>query len=68
MKQKIVLVDDHVLLRRGLANLIIDLGYEVLFEADNGRELIEKLNAACLPEIGLLDINMPKMDGYETAL
>lgn len=63
----IVLVDDHVLLRQGLANIIKTFqGYEVLFEADNGLDLIEKLNNH-KPAAVLLDINMPKMDGFKTA-
>jgi len=63
----IVLVDDHVLLRNGLASLVKNLGHEVLFEADNGQELIKKISPKSLPDIVLLDINMPEMDGYETA-
>ncbi len=63
----IVLVDDHVLLRNGLAGLVKSLGHEVLFEADNGRDLIEKLQPSLIPDIILLDINMPEMDGYATA-
>lgn len=65
----VVLVDDHVLLRNGLANLIDNFGnYKVIFEADNGRYFIEKLDPKKLPEIVLLDVNMPEMDGYETAI
>lgn len=64
---KIVLTDDHSLLRNGLASLVKDLGHTVLFEADNGKDFIGKLDAKQLPEIVLLDINMPEMDGYETA-
>jgi two-component system, NarL family, invasion response regulator UvrY len=63
----IVLVDDHVLLRNGLAGLLTSLGHTVLFEADNGKDFIEKLQPQNLPDIVLLDINMPQMDGYETA-
>lgn len=63
----IVLTDDHNLLRNGLASLVQSLGHKVLFEADNGKHFIEKLNPAALPDIVLLDINMPEMDGYETA-
>ena len=63
----IVLTDDHVLLRNGLAGLLKSLGHNVLFEADNGRDLQAKLNPANLPDILMLDINMPEMDGYETA-
>jgi two-component system invasion response regulator UvrY len=64
----LVLVDDHVLLRNGLVSLIKSFGHEVLFEADNGKGLVEKLDPQSLPDIILLDINMPVMDGYETAL
>jgi len=68
MTAKIVLVDDHVLLRRGLADLIRNIGYNVLFEANNGKEFCDKLDKEDLPDLVLLDINMPDMDGYETAL
>ena len=68
MKGKIALVDDHVLLRNGLANLLEDLGYEVVFQADNGKHFIELLNTHELPQLVLMDINMPLMNGYETTL
>ncbi len=61
----IVLVDDHSLLRMGLASLVESLGNTVLFEADNGKEFIEKINIKNLPDIVLMDINMPEMDGFE---
>ena len=65
----VVLVDDHVLLRNGLANLIESFGsYKVLYEANNGKAFIEKLNPKTLPVLVLMDINMPEMDGYETCL
>ncbi len=63
----IVLTDDHVLLRNGLASLVKSLGHNVLFEANNGKDFIAKLNPEKIPDIILLDINMPEMDGYETA-
>ena len=62
----IVLVDDHSLLRMGLASLVESQGNTVLFEADNGKEFIDKLDKNNLPHIVLMDINMPEMDGFET--
>lgn len=64
----IALTDDHTLLRNGLAALVKSLGHTVLFEADNGNDLIEKLAVHGLPEIILMDINMPEMNGYEATL
>ena len=63
----IVLTDDHVLLRNGLAALVKNLGHTVLFEADNGKDFINKLDNNNLPQLVLMDINMPEMDGYQTA-
>lgn len=63
---KIALTDDHVLLRNGLAGLVTNLGYTVLLECNNGKDLVAKLNADNLPDVVLMDINMPEMDGYET--
>ena len=66
-KVNVVLVDDHILLRNGLASLINSFGnYRVLFQANNGKAFIHDLNPKALPHIVMLDINMPEMDGYET--
>lgn len=65
----IAIVDDHNLFRKGLIKLISlgdkDNRYNILFEAENGNELMEKLKKS-LPDIILMDIDMPDMDGYET--
>ena len=63
----LVLTDDHSLLRNGLAELVKSLGHTVLFEADNGKNFIAKLDSKLLPDVVLMDINMPEMDGFETA-
>ncbi len=65
---KVALVDDHALLRNGLASVINNSeGYQVVFEADNGKHFIELLKTSPQPDILLLDITMPEMDGFETA-
>lgn len=67
-KTTVALVDDHVLLRNGLAGLINSFDdFEVIFEADNGQDLIEKIKRNTVPDMVMLDINMPEMDGYATA-
>ncbi|HMI79801.1 MAG TPA: response regulator transcription factor [Ferruginibacter sp.] len=63
---KVVLVDDHSLLRKGLTQLVESLGYNVSFEADNGKEFIDKLDNKNMPDVVLMDINMPEMDGFQT--
>jgi DNA-binding NarL/FixJ family response regulator len=68
-KRKVVLIDDHILLRNGLASLVKSFDdYTVLFEANNGQHFIEQLNPDYLPDIVLMDINMPAKDGFETTL
>jgi DNA-binding NarL/FixJ family response regulator len=63
---KVALVDDHSLLRRGLTQLVESLGYAISFEADNGAELVQQLKGNDVPDVILMDINMPEMDGYQT--
>ena len=68
-KINVVLVDDHILLRNGLKGLINSFNNcVVLYEANNGRDFISKLKAGEIPDLVLMDINMPEMDGYETTL
>ncbi|MEO7961021.1 MAG: response regulator transcription factor [Ginsengibacter sp.] len=65
-KVSVALVDDHTLLRNGLAGLIESFGnYYISFEADDGKDFINQLKPKQLPDIVLMDINMPEMDGYE---
>jgi DNA-binding NarL/FixJ family response regulator len=64
----VALVDDHSLLRNGLAAIINSFdGYKVVMEADHGQHFIDQLKGKQAPDILLLDITMPVMNGYETA-
>ncbi len=66
---KVAMADDHVLLRTALASLIDNFeDCDVTIQASNGAELIEKIGIANIPDVVLLDLNMPQMDGMETAL
>lgn len=62
----LALVDDHKLFRKGLISLIelVSTKYHILFEADNGVDLQQKIDPKKLPDIILMDVNMPKMDGF----
>jgi DNA-binding NarL/FixJ family response regulator len=68
-KIKVALADDHNLFRKGVEELIEDFeNIEVLYSEENGKKLIARLMAAPeLPDVCLLDINMPEMNGFETA-
>jgi DNA-binding NarL/FixJ family response regulator len=69
VKIKVALADDHVLLRTALASLVNNFSdCSVVIQASNGRELIERLEQGPLPDVLLLDLNMPTLDGMETAL
>jgi DNA-binding NarL/FixJ family response regulator len=65
---QVVLVDDHRLFRKGVVELINGFaGYTVAWEAENGKDFIDRLSPQQLPDIVLLDITMPIMDGFQTA-
>lgn len=65
---KIAMVDDHILLRDALGVVINNFdNCRVILMASNGRDLMEKMQADYLPDLVILDLNMPEMDGYETA-
>lgn len=63
----VAIADDHSLLRNALAKLINTFdGYSLVFEADNGKDLRNKITEQGIPDIVVLDVNMPEMDGFET--
>lgn len=64
---RIIIVDDHPIFIDGLSNLLLqEPNIEVVGAAHNGKELLDKLHTVNA-DIILLDINMPVMDGIETA-
>ena len=65
---KVGLVDDHALLRDALADVINSFeDCSVVMKADNGMEMIDKICQCPFPDIMIMDINMPMMDGYDTS-
>jgi DNA-binding NarL/FixJ family response regulator len=62
----IAIVDDHTLFRNGVAGLMSEFDeLEVVFEAENGQQMQYALAKHALPDVVLMDINMPVMDGYD---
>ena len=65
MSVKIMIADDHSLIREGLKNLLeLEGDIEVVAEAEDGMQCLDKLEYIT-PDVLLLDINMPKMNGLE---
>lgn len=64
----IAIADDHAVVRDSISNMVSGFGkFRVIIKAGNGKELIEQLKKANpFPEICILDIQMPEMNGYET--
>lgn len=65
MSIRVMLADDHILMREGIKQLLeFDGSIEVIEEASDGEECLTKLKNS-KPQVLLLDINMPKMNGIE---
>jgi len=66
---RIILVDDHVMLRNALATRINEFeNFKVVDQCNHGKELIQALQSNPEPDLVLLDLNMKEMNGMETAL
>jgi DNA-binding NarL/FixJ family response regulator len=66
MALKILIADDHQAIRRGLCSVLEDAGWQVIAEAANGKEAVEKTEQL-KPDLVILDITMPMMGGFEAA-
>lgn len=64
---KIAIADDHLVVREGMVSLLEKMGFTVVVQAADGAELTEKLaRLQQLPDVCVLDISMPRKDGFET--
>jgi two-component system response regulator DegU len=65
-RARVVLADDHALMRDGLARSLEKLGYEVVAEVADGRSAVAKAEEMA-PDLALMDVSMPVMDGLSAA-
>ena len=63
---KVAIVDDHAIIRKCLQELVSLWGYLVIPQAANGKDFLDLLVKGIIPDICILDMRMPEMDGYET--
>ncbi|MGE5632585.1 MAG: response regulator [Caulobacteraceae bacterium] len=66
MKGKIIVADDATFMRMMLKNILVQGGYEVIGEAENGIKAVEKY-FQLKPDLITIDITMPEMDGITAA-
>ena len=65
MGKRILLADDSMFMRRQIRDLVTSMGHEVIGEAGNGADALEKYRQL-KPELVLMDITMPEMNGLES--
>jgi AmiR/NasT family two-component response regulator len=64
--KRILIAEDETLIRMDLAEMLRENGYEVIGEATNGEEAIALANEL-IPDLAILDVKMPKLDGITAA-
>ncbi|HBB92203.1 MAG TPA: DNA-binding response regulator [Bacteroidales bacterium] len=68
MPIKVIIADDHKLFREGLSNLLTDAkNIEIISQAENGRQVLDQVRFK-VPDVILMDIGMPILNGMETTL
>ena len=66
MSERLLLADDHVVVREGLKNLLLHERFEIAAEVSNGREAVESARKL-RPDMAVLDIAMPLLNGIDAA-
>jgi DNA-binding NarL/FixJ family response regulator len=61
---RVLLADDHRMLREGLRRSLTEEGFEIVGEAENGEQAV-RMVAELEPDVVLMDVSMPEMDGVE---
>jgi len=62
----IAIVDDHTMFRQGISSILLESeAIRIVFDAANGNEMKEKIATHPVPHVVLMDITMPKMNGYD---
>ena len=67
MSIKLFLVEDHELIRAGIKSLLVDKKYAVISEFDRPRLAFEAIEAGSIPDIIIMDISLPEMNGLEAS-
>jgi two-component system, NarL family, invasion response regulator UvrY len=63
---KVAIAEDHTLVRKAFIDMINSFeNFKIIIEAANGSQLVEQVKADNLPNVVLMDIHMPDMDGFE---
>ena len=64
MTIRVLLADDHRMLREGLRRSLTEEGFDIVGEAENGEQAV-RMVAELQPDVVLMDVSMPEMDGVE---
>ena len=62
----IAIADDHLHMRQVVRQIIESFGYNIIIEAEDGQKLIDKIISGSVPDICVLDMNMPFLNGVQT--